>query len=47
MNLKETKLQLILAYETVLQSTSTIQTRKDAENVNITTTSIISFYALF
>lgn len=34
MNLMETEQQLILAYETVLQPTSTIQARKDAENVH-------------
>ena len=33
----ETKKQLVLAYETVLQPTSSIQARKDAENVIIIT----------
>ena len=33
MNIMETKNQLILAYETVLQPNSSIQARKDAENV--------------
>lgn len=45
MSLLETKQQLILAYEAVLQHTSTIQARKDAENVhNISITFILIIF---